>query len=78
MLNTSKDLVNEINEMKSDYMEQFATSEMFDYMDEEVFALLKRSFKIMDLSGELIVKQAELMDQMNKNIELLLEQNMKS
>ena len=75
MLNTSKELVKEMNDMKEVYMEQFATSEMFDYMDEEVFALLKRSFKIMDLSGELIVQQAELMEQMNKNLELLLQQN---
>lgn len=71
LVNKTNQLIEEVNELKSSYMEVLG-SEMFEYMDENTFGMVKKMFNLMNTSMELMKEQAEVIEGINKKLDKLL------
>ena len=67
----TNEIIKEVNELKEIFMKQFST-DMFEDMEGDEFVAMKKTFKLMNLSMELAVEQAEVMDAINEKLDKLL------
>ena len=42
-------------------------------IDSDTFAVLKASFELIDISKKMMVEQAEMIDEMNRKLDIILE-----
>lgn len=72
----AKKLVEEMNELKAQMSKQIFGLIDIEYIDEEEIEnlkLMKKCYELMNDSMEYMVEQAEVMDQMNLKLDLILE-----
>lgn len=72
MLETSKKLVKEINEIKKEYVSLIDEDTILG-MDSNTLSLVQRSIKLLDLSCDLYMEQAELMEGIDDKLNKLLK-----
>ena len=72
MLNATRELINEMKEVK-DHINKYAIQE-FDpkYVDTEMIAAYIKAMRLFDISMDYLEKQAELLDGMDKKLDKLL------
>lgn len=71
MFTTAKQFVKEVDEIKT-IAKREILSEGFNNLSEEQFSLMQKMFKLLDTSEEMLLKQAEMMDGMNKKLDKIL------
>lgn len=71
MLETTKKMVELIDEMMEVVDELFSIS-MFGEMDDEMLKMMKLYMKSIDLSKEYMLKQAGVIDEQSKKLDLIL------
>ena len=74
MVNTVNELFKEVDEMMDICTKEMITFEM---MDEKTFSMMKSMFKLLDISKKLALKQATMMEEQNKKLDMLLKRNYK-
>ena len=67
----TNEIIKEANELKEYFIKEIAV-DMFDDMETEELAIMKKCFKLMDRSMELAVEQAKVMDGLNDKLDKLL------
>ena len=73
MLNEAKKMVEVANDLKDFCAKQMLDPDMFMGMNGEVFEMYQKTFKLMDISMNLVLEQAELFDAMDKKLDLLVK-----
>lgn len=73
MLETTKKLLNEVEEFMKLGMSTLDVTEMLEGMDETTFKMYKLMLNMIDTSKELAVKQAELMEEQDKKLDKILK-----
>lgn len=76
MRKTTEKFIDEVNELKKEFMREFAEDMLS--MDERSFTLMKKFFGLFETSMELTREQAETIDSMNHKLDLLLERSKKN
>lgn len=69
MLETTKKLYEELNEL----LEQVVKNVDVRYMSEDDLKTIQLTMKIVETSKDLMVKEANMMDDMNNKINMILE-----
>lgn len=69
MLETTKKLYEELNEL----LEQVVKNVNVRYMSEDDLKTIQITMKIVETSKDLMVKEANMMDDMNNKINMILE-----
>ena len=77
MVNTVNELFKEVDEMMDICTKEMITSDMIEMMDEKTFSMMKSMFKLLDISKKLALKQATMMEEQNKKLDMLLKRNCK-
>lgn len=72
MLETTKKLYDEMDEMMELCMKKSDVSNMFLHMDAEEFELMQRCFKLYKSAKELSIMQAELIEKQDKKLDIVL------
>ena len=67
----TNEIIKEVNEMKDIFMKSLSL-DMLEDMDEDGFIAMKKCFKLMNLSMELAVEQAQVMDEINAKLDKLV------
>ena len=70
LVDKTNQFIEEVNELKDSYMKMFG-SNMFEYVDEDTFAMVKKMFKLMNTSMEVIKEQAEVIEVIDKKLDKL-------
>lgn len=71
LVDKTNQLIEEVNELKDSYMKMFG-SDMFEYMNEDTFGMVKKMFNLMNTSMEVIKEQAEVIEVIDKKLDKLL------
>lgn len=66
MLETTKAIIKEMDEVMDAYMKQMLSFEDLIDLDDENRDLLKRAWNLMDMSKKLMLEQAEAFDKINE------------
>lgn len=66
MLETTKAIIKEMDEVMDAYMKQMLSFEDLMDLDDEETNLLKRTWNLMDMSKKLMLEQAEAFDKINE------------
>lgn len=74
MLKTTKKLIEQVDEIKKATFAQFGVEDVLD-LDDETFKMVKVSMAMYDTAMELAVKQAEIIESLDKKTNELLEIN---
>ena len=72
MLEMTKKLYDEMDEMMKVCMNKTFTAEMLAYMDVEEVQLIQACFKLYDSAKDLAIKQAEIIEEQNKKLDKIL------
>ena len=72
MTQTTKQLVDEINNLKGLCVEQILSQELDD-IDEKGIKAAQTTLRVIRLSNQLMIEQAEMMEAINKKLDKLLE-----
>lgn len=73
LTNKAKEIVEEIKELKTFCMKSIMTDVSFDYIDYDGFKALGTCMKLLDKCNDYMVDQAEMMDEMDRKLDKLLE-----
>lgn len=73
LLVKTNQLIEEMEGIKKDVMHLMIENDCLSMMDEQSSKMLMRSEKVFDLSKELVSEQAELLDEINRKLDKLLE-----
>ena len=65
MLETTKTIIKEMDEVMNAYMKQMLSFEDLMDLDDEASRLLKRAWSLMDMSKKLMLEQAEALDKID-------------
>ena len=71
MKNKAIELKNEVNELM-DLCIKYAGRETIEAMDDATFSMLRKCLKIMNLAEDMMVEQAEILEDMNTKLDELL------
>lgn len=71
LVERTNQLIIEVNDIKK-YMFKEFSSDIFDSMSEQEFALFKKLFNIMDVSMEVIEEQATVIQRIDEKLDKLL------
>lgn len=74
MLETTKKIIEEIEELKNDLIVKNALN-TFEELDGDEFIMMQKLFKLLTTSEELMMKQAEMLTSINNKLNRLLSQN---
>lgn len=74
MLKTTKKLIGQMEEVKKMTLAQFGVEDVLD-LDDETFKMAKVTMEMYDTALELSLKQAEVIDALDKKTDELLEIN---
>ena len=69
---TTERLVEELNNLKSLCIEEVLKNGI-DNVDEKGFKAMQSTLKVIKLSNQLMIEQAEIMNDMNRKLDKLLE-----
>ena len=72
MLESTKKLITEIEELKEDVCKEIA-SDGLDSLSEKDFIMIRKLLKIIRTAENLMIDQAELMESINRKLDQLLE-----
>ena len=72
LVDKTNQLIEEVNELKGSYIKMFGP-DMFEYMNEDTFEMVKKMFNLMNTSMEVIKEQAEVIEVIDKKLDKLLE-----
>ena len=73
MLETTKKLYDEMDELMELCMKKSDVSNMFLHMDAEEFELMQRCLKMYKSAKELAIKQAEIIENQDKKLDKILK-----
>lgn len=73
MLETTKKFVDEINEMKTLAIKSTFDEDMVKNMNEKDLEAMQLTLKIIDTMSELLIKEAEMMEETNKKLDIVLK-----
>ena len=76
MLKTTEKLIKQCNEIKEVAFAQFGMEDVLE-LDDETFKMVKVSMEMYNTAMELAMKQAEIIDSLDKKTNELLEMNKK-
>lgn len=72
MKELAESFVKQVTELRKEIVKASIESEVFDHMSGKEFELMNKTFKLLDTSLELTVKQAMTIEEMNKKLDTLL------
>lgn len=72
MLETTKKLYDEMDEMMKLCMKQLDVSNIFLHMDTEEIELMQRCFKMYKSAKDLMIMQAEIIENQDKKLDMIL------
>jgi hypothetical protein len=73
MKETANKTIEVIAELKEFIVKKIVGENILMEMDPDVFKLTQMSLQLVELTGDLLVKQAEMMEETNRKLDLLLE-----
>lgn len=73
MLEETKKVIEEIDELKKFAMDLMVKEDVFKDMDTEGVVAIHKCMKLVDMSCNLAEKQADMIDQMDRKLDLILE-----
>lgn len=73
MLVTTKKFVDAINEMKALAINSMFDEDMVKNMNEKDLEAMQLTLKIVDTTSELLIKEAEMMEEISKKLDNVLE-----
>ena len=76
MKQTTRKLVDELNTLKALCIEEILSKDIGD-VDERGIKAMKSTLRVINLTNDLMMEQAEMMEDMNKKLDKLLERNNK-
>lgn len=72
MIETTRKLIDEVEELKNYYMKMVDLDELKN-VSEDSFSIMQSSMKLLDLSEDVLMKQAETLTTINNKLNILLE-----
>lgn len=72
MVEKTKELVNNLDALMGLYTKRMLNPDTIKYLDEESVIALKSSMNVFDCYKDLVLKQAEIIDEMNRKLDKLL------
>lgn len=72
MRETTMEYVTEVNRLTEGIMKRMSTTSIFDMSAEDLF-VLQSSMRVLDISNKMLLKQAEILDQLNEKMDKLLK-----
>lgn len=72
MLETTKEFIEETNEIMDVMKKMMYEEDVLEYMDENTLKIYQISMKMVETSKKLLVEQAEIMESMNEKLDKLL------
>lgn len=72
MVNTVNELIKEVDNMIEVCTNELFTSEMISMMGNSEFDMMKSCFKLLNLSKEVMLKQATMMEEQNRKLDMIL------
>ena len=73
MVKTTQNMVDEAKELEKELIKYMADNETFDELDSDELNLLSKMKAVVDTSMNVMLKQAELLEEQNKKINKILE-----
>lgn len=73
----TEEMVNELKDFMQEAIKQTCDVDVLLDMNETEFGMLQKGMKLMNSSIDLVVAQAELLDEQNEKLDMLLKQNEK-
>lgn len=73
MLETTKKLVDAVNELKKLAIAETFDEDMIKNMTDKDLAAMQSTLKLFDAASELLIKEAEIMESMNRKLNIVLE-----
>lgn len=73
----TRELINSMNGLMADYMNLIGGMDIMN-MDTNEFKAVKSSLELVKLSGEVMLAQAETLDDINKKVDLLISREEKA
>ena len=73
MVKTTQIMVDEAKELEKELIKYMADNETFDELDSDELNLLSKMKAMVDTSMNVMLKQAELLEEQNKKINKILE-----
>lgn len=72
MVNTVNELIKEVDNMIEVCTNELFTSETISMMGNSEFDMMKSCFKLLNLSKEVMLKQATMMEEQNRKLDMIL------
>lgn len=72
MVNTVNELIKEVDNMIEVCTNELFTSETISMMGDSEFDMMKSCFKLLNLSKEVMLKQATMMEKQNRKLDMIL------
>ena len=72
MVNTVNELIKEVDNMIEVCTNELFTSEAISMMGDSEFDMMKSCFKLLNLSKEVMLKQATMMEEQNRKLDMIL------
>ena len=76
MKKTAEQFINEVKELENDLVKMICSQVSVDNIsdiDADEIRMVQKSFKIMNTSCDLLLKQAEMMDNMNAKLDKMIK-----
>ena len=73
MVKTTQKMIDETKELEKELIKYMADNETFDELDSDELNLLSKMKAMVDTSMNVMLKQAELLEEQNKKINKILE-----
>ena len=73
MVKTTQKMIDETKELEKELIKYMADNETFDELDSDELNLLSKMKAVVDTSMQVMLKQAELLEEQNKKINKILE-----
>lgn len=72
MLENTRKIIEEIDKIKAICTKEMCNSDMFMSMDGNALEMLQASMKLIEISKDLMIAQATMMEDMNKKLDFLV------
>lgn len=73
MVNTVNELIKEVDNVIEVCTNELFTSETISMMGDSEFDMMKSCFKLLNLSKEVMLKQATMMEEQNRKLDIILK-----
>lgn len=72
MLENTRKMIEEIDKIKAICTKQMCDPDVLMYMDGNTLEMLQASMKLIEISKDLMIAQATMMEDMNKKLDMLV------